>query len=117
MKILNYLKKRDDRSYQAFIPSKSGKFSLSIVAGEGLYSTPRKKADTIEEYTHVELAIFNADTENWASYNEVEKIFPIIGNGEYYINETDEDEDLNRPRSCVFGWVEVDKLNQVWETL
>lgn len=113
MNILNLLISRDDRSYQAYIPTKSGKLIMSVVAGKGLYSSPREKVET-EEYTKLELAIFNMETNNWASYNEVKHIFELIGNGNYY----DLGEERNDEPSCaVFGHIEVDKINKVWEML
>ena len=113
MNILNLLRSRDNKSYQAYIPTKSGKLIMSVVAGEGLYSSPREKVKT-EEYIELELAIFNMETDNWASYNEVKPIFELIGKGEYYdLGE----EKNNNPSSAVFGYIEVDKINKVWEML
>ena len=113
MNILNLLRSRDEISYQAYIPTKSGKLIMSVVGGERLYSSPREKVET-EEYTTLELAIFNMETEQWASYNEVKPIFELIGEGGYYdLGE----EDNNNPRCAVFGYIEVEKLNKVWEML
>ena len=114
MNILNLLRSRDERSYQAYIPTKSGKLIMSVVGGEGLYSSPRKKVKT-EEYTNLELAIFNMETEQWASYNEVKPIFELIGEGEYYDDLGEEENYI--PRCAVFGYIEVEKLNKVWEML
>ena len=113
MNILNLLRSRDERSYQAYIPTKSGKLIMSVVGGEGLYSSPREKVKT-EEYTKLELAIFNMETNQWASYNEVKAIFELIGEGEYYDLE---DESNNEPRCAVFGYIEVEQINKVWEML
>ena len=113
MNILNFLRSRDEVSYQAWIPTKSGKLIMSVVCGQGLYSSPREKVKDTEEYTEVEVVFFNAETNNWASYNEVKEAFPIIGEGEYYYS----DEELDESRSAVFGYVEVEKVNQVWEIL
>ena len=113
MNILNLLRSRDEVSVQAYIPTKSGKLIMSVVGGEGSYSTPRKKIKT-EEYTTLELAVFNMKTGNWASYNEVKPIFELIGEGEYY----DLGEEVNNNPSCaVFDYIEVEKLNKVWEML
>ena len=113
MNILNLLRSRDERSYQAYIPTKSGKLIMSVVAGEGLYSSPRKKVKT-EEYTKLELAIFNMETNQWASYNEVKPILELIGEGEYYdLGEKSN----NKPSCAVFGYIEVEKINKVWEML
>jgi len=113
MNILNLLRSRDERSYQAYIPTKSGKLIMSVVGGEGLYSSPREKVKT-EEYTELELAVFNMETNKWASYNEVKPIFELIGKGEYY--DLGEEEN-NNPSCAVFGYIEVEKLNKVWEML
>ena len=111
MNILNLLRERDTFSYQAWIPTKSGKLIMSVVAGNGLYSSPREKVKP-NEYTLLEVAFFNAETNKWASYNEVKEAFSIIGEGEYrYAEET------NEPTNAVFGYVEVEKVNQVWEML
>lgn len=113
MNILNLLRSRDEVSVQAYIPTKSGRLIMSVVGGEGLYSLPREKVKT-EEYTKLELAVFNMETEKWASYNEVKHIFELIGEGEYYdLGE----EDSNNPCSAVFSYIEVEKLNKVWEML
>ena len=111
MNILNLLRSRDERSYQAWLPTKSGKLIMSVVCGQGLYSSPREKVKP-NEYTSVEVAFFNAETLKWASYNEVKEAFPIIGEGEYAYAE-----EYNQPISGVFGYVEVEKVNQVWEIM
>lgn len=113
MNILKLLRSRDEVSVQAYIPTKSGKLIMSVVGGRGLYSSPREKVKT-EEYTDLELAIFNMETGQWASYNEVKPIFGLIGEGEYYdLGE----EGNNNPSCAVFGYIEVEKLNKVWEML
>ena len=113
MNILNLLRDRDEVSVQAYIPTKSGKLIMSVVGGERLYSSPREKVKT-EEYTKLELAVFNMKTGQWASYNEVKPIFELIGEGEYYdLGEESNDE----PICAVFGYIEVEKLNKVWEML
>lgn len=112
MNILNLLCSRDDKRYQAYIPTKSGKLILSVVAGEGLYSSPRAKVKT-EEYTELELAVFNMETKEWASYNEVKPIFELIGKGEYVSDEESND----KPSCSVFAYIEVERLNKVWEML
>lgn len=111
MNIANFLRSRDEHSHQAWIPTKSGKLIMSVVCGQYLYSSPREKVEP-NEYTEVEVAFFNAETLNWASYNEVKEAFPIIGEGEYY-----EGDDNQQPISGVFGYVEVEKVNLVWEIL
>lgn len=113
MNILKLLGDRNEASVQAYIPTKSGKLIMSVVGGEGMYSSPREIVKT-EEYTKLELAVFNMETGQWASYNEVKPIFNLIGEGEYYDSG---EEDNNNPSCSVFGYVEVEKLNKVWEML
>ena len=112
MKVTNFLRSRDEYSHQAWIPTKSGKLIMSVVCGQGLYSSPREKVKDTEEYTAVEVTFFNAETLKWASYNEVKEAFPIIGEGEYAYAE-----EYNQPISGVFSYVEVEKVNLVWEML
>lgn len=101
----------DRRSFQAKIPTKSGKFILSIVAGEHLYCTPRESMEK-PNYTEVELAIFD-ENGNWASYNQAKPAFEVIGTtGEY-----SETEDNDKPQRSVFGWVAVNKLEKLIDIL
>ncbi len=127
MNILNFLRKQDSgncNSYQAWIPSKSGKLILSVVCGDYLYSQPREFVP-VEEYKELEVAIFNAETKDWASYNEASAAFEILGQGEYTKEEYDysEDEaktipmDLNKPQCSVFGYIPVEDINKAWELL
>lgn len=108
-KLSNFLVKRDQgelSSWQAKIPTKSGKLILSIVAGTYLYSEPRKFLEDPSEYTQVEIAIFNAETGDWASYNEVKPAFDYILTGEYV--SSDEDDDA--PQNAVFPYVRVEQI-------
>lgn len=71
----------ETRSWQAKIPSKSGKFMFSIVAGESLYSRPRQFMEQ-PNYSEMEVGIFSTERNNWATYEEVKPVFPAIGEGE-----------------------------------
>lgn len=117
MNIKNLFIERDTNSHQAKIPTKSGKLYLSIVAGEHLYSTPRELVKD-GSYSQVEIAIFNLETNNWASYNEVKPIFPIIGEGEYR-NEDYDDLAINpdNPQNAVFGYIDVNQIKKCLEVL
>lgn len=119
MNILEQLKKRNEKSYQALADTKSGNLYLSVVAGEHLYSEPREFMPSSSDYSEVELAIFNKKTNEWASWNEVKDIFPIIGNGEYTdVNYSDDTpKDLDASQCAVFGYVDINLINQVWELL
>lgn len=101
----------DRESYQAKIPTKSGNFVLSIVAGEHLYCTPRESMRE-PNYTEVELAIFDKNG-NWASYNQAKPAFEILGTTGEYSGTGNSDE----PQSSVFGWVPVDKIENLINTL
>lgn len=127
MNILHFLRKQDSvncNSYQAWIPSKSGKFILSVVCGDYLYSEPRTFVP-VEEYKELEVAIFNAETKNWASYNEASAAFELLGQGEYRTEDYDysEDEvkiipmDLDKPQCSVFGYILIENINKAWELL
>jgi hypothetical protein len=87
-----------------------GPFELSIVAGEGLYSSPRMFLDDPEFYQSVEVAIFhNGD---WASYMALNDrgVFGVIGDGEYsYAPKTYDS------HCAVFGYVDVELLPALCE--
>lgn len=97
------------KGFRAFFPTKSGELNLSVVAGQDFYSTPRSDEGDSEVYTEVELAVFSG--KNWASVNQLQKVFEIIGEkGEHeYTSNPDE------PSNGVFGWVPIEKILEVWE--
>jgi hypothetical protein len=95
-------------SWQAKIPTKSGNFYLSIVAGPHQYSTPKEFVDT-SKYTEVELAIFRMDGE-WATKEEASPVFPIIGEGQYAFWE-------EGSRYAVFSYVDIELIDKVVEAL
>ncbi len=94
-------------SWQAKIPTKSGNFYLSIVAGPDQYSMPKEFVDT-SKYTKVELAIFTKDSE-WATKEEASPVFPIIGEGQYAWEEGS--------RYAVFPYVDIELIDKVVEAL
>lgn len=95
--------------FRAFFPTKSGELTLSVVAGKAFYSTPRSNEEEPEVYTHVELAVFSG--KEWASKNQLQKVFEIIGDqGEHEYNN-----DMDSPSNGVFGWIPVEKIIEVWE--
>ena len=108
-KLSNFFVKRGEgrnSSWQAKVPTKSGKLILSIVAGEHLYSEPRQFLEDPSGYTNVEIGIFNAETGNWASYNEVKPAFDHILVGEYIASDEDDD----APQNAVFPYVRVEQI-------
>ena len=126
MNILNLLRPdqsmRHNYGFKALIPSKSGKMNISVICGESIYSNPRENLENPKDYKTLEIALFNAETMNWASYNEASPVFAIIGNGEYCQFEWDDnneeiERDLNVPQSAVFAYVTVEDISKVWETL
>lgn len=93
--------------FQAFIPTKSGKLKLSIVAGRFYYSTPREDFETVEPYYAFEVAAFNTDGTEWADWDSINDagLFDIIGYGEH--PETKEE---GRSHINVFGYIGTDDI-------
>ena len=105
---INYLFKNHHNGggFIAKIPTKSGKLILSIVAGEYYYSTPREDLSNVSEYSKFEVAIFNSETNKWASYNEAKPVLDIVeSTGEYEI-----DIDGDESQCAVLGWVEKELI-------
>ena len=97
------------RSHQAKIPTKSGNFYLSVVAGNGSYSNPIEFSDNAD-YTEVEVAIFTKDGE-WATKEQASPVFPIIGEGEYaYWNKLNQE-------TAVFAYVSINLIPACIEAL
>ena len=94
--------------FRAFFPTKSGKLNLSVVAGKDYYSNPRSDEDDSSVYTEVELAIFSGN--EWSSKNQLQKVFEIIGQGEHEYNEN-----MESPSNGVWGWIPVEKIQEIWE--
>lgn len=99
--------------YRAFFATKSGKFKLSVIAGEYAYSEPRANVDT-EQYSKVEIAIFYVDETkfDWASYSQLKEAgaFDILGTeGEY-----EGAENIDSPQSFVFGYINRNKVEQLY---
>lgn len=89
---------------RAQIPTQSGKFNLSIIAGEFYYSTPREDGHKAKNYTAFELAIFDRN-QNWAKCSELKEagVFEILEDEGEYKEGVDVD-------SAVFGWVSREKI-------
>lgn len=104
-----FQKHPNGRGFRAFFPTKSGELTLSVVAGQDFYSTPRSDESDPEVYTHVELAVFSG--KEWASVNQLQQVFEIFGEkGEHEYTEYHD-----KPSNRVFGWVPVEKIIEVWE--
>lgn len=100
-----------DYGYRAFFLTKSGKFKLSVVAGDLYYSTPREDLANPKDYTHVELAVFNPDG-TWSQYNELAEVFEILGEkGEHVEDE------LGITRKDVFCEIPIDKIMELYNKL
>ena len=83
------------KGWRAFFPSKSGKFQVSVVAGEYFYSSPRKDIETTG-YKSVEVAIFD-ESNDFIKPKEIE-----------HIVQSNDD---------VFGFVPVENVQKIWELL
>ena len=92
--------------HRAKILTRSGKFYLSVVAGPGFYSSPRKFVKDCS-YEEVEIAIFTIEGD-WATKEQASPVFPIIGEGEY--NGSTE-------IPAVFGYVPVELVLKCAEVL
>lgn len=127
MNILSKLEeRRDGNSYSAMIPTKSGKFELSVIAGLHLYSTPRTFTDKMN-YSSVEVVVMKSDSNDWASYNDLGPYFRVSHKrGEYsdeifcdkendYRKRTDEE--LNKPQISVFGYMDLSEVSLMIESL
>ena len=96
------------KSHQAKIPTKSGKFYLSVVAGNSLYSSPEEFVEDCS-YDEVEVAIFTTEGK-WATKEQASPVFPIIGEGEYAYWEEDS-------KTAVFGYVPIELIPACIEAL
>ena len=95
-----------DYCHRAKILTRSGKFYLSVVAGPGFYSSPRKFVKDCS-YKEVEIAIFTIEGD-WATKEQASPVFPIIGKGEY----------TGTPGEfAVFGYVPIDLVLKCAEVL
>ncbi len=86
------------------IPTKSGRFILSLVAGASYYCTPRE--DGLDDYEAVELGILDAHG-NWANCEDLTGAFKIL-------EQMGECEYGGQP---VFGWVSWEKIAELYENL
>ena len=98
--------------------SKSGNIKFSVIGGEHFYSTPRENVSR-EEFTEFEVALFDANTNNWASYNQAKPVFEIFNSkGEYQtIDFEDNPIDLNKSQNAVFGYIPKEAIEKAWEIL
>lgn len=94
--------------YAAKFTTKSGKFTLSVVAGSFFYSAPRQDLEDPSNYKDVELAVF-VDGE-WASKAQLDEVFKILGTqGEY-----EYESNVTKPSQSVFGYVPIQKIEEIW---
>jgi hypothetical protein len=99
------------KGFKSYTATKSGNFSLSVIAGEYYYSTPRTDLDDVNDYTKFELAIFSKEG-TWATYLQLKEAgaFDIIGDTGEYSEESESN--IN-----VFGWVDVAIIAELIEKL
>lgn len=94
--------------------SKSGNIKFSVIGGSSFYSTPRENVPR-EDFTEFEVALFDANNNKWASYNQVKSIFEIFGTHGEYPEESpsNPDDEFN----AVFGWIPKEAIEIAWEIL
>ena len=92
--------------HRAKILTRSGKFYISVVAGPGFYSSPRKFVKDCS-YKEVEIAIFTIE-DDWATKEQASPVFPIIGEGEY---------NGSTGIPAVFGYVPIELVLKCAEVL
>ena len=108
------------KGYGAFFLTKSGKFMISAQGSESNYSSPRKDCLKGDDYTALDVAIFNAETRDWATRKElaVTDTFEILGYGEYGSPEDIADDDsFYLGGNGVFGWVPIDDIKELWSRI
>jgi hypothetical protein len=110
MDIKKLMTKRSISGWQAKCFVLNNTLIMSVVAGNNLYSIPRENLEDPIGYTHCEVAFFNADTGDGASYNEVKPLFDILEDkGEYDEDNADESQ------RAVFGYIPISNINKVLE--
>jgi hypothetical protein len=104
----------------AFFLTKSGKFMISAQGSSMNYSSPRKGCDKPEDYKSLEIAIFNADTREWATREELAETdaFDILGYGVYGSPSDIASEDsFYLGSNGVFGWVSIADIRELWSRI
>ena len=86
---------------------------MSVIAGPHAYCSPKEFLENPEDYSSFEVGLFNAETENWASYNEAKPALELLDREREY----DMSEDLDAPQCGVFGYVSIENINKAWELL
>ncbi len=92
--------------FRCFKSLKAGRYSMSIQGSTGHYCTPREILSA-DEYVSMEIALFRDGKWLRVSRSKVLKAFPR------YAELADRAEDL-KSSSCVFGWVPVDLINDLY---
>jgi hypothetical protein len=108
------------KGWGAFFLTKSGKFMISAQGSEANYSTPRSECSKPSDYTALEVAIFNAETRNWATREELAETdaFDILGYGEYGSPADLKDPDaFYLGGNGVFGWVPIEDIKELWSRI
>ena len=94
----------DTRSWQGRIPTKSGKFYFSIIAGPHAYCSPREFMEK-PNYSEMEVGIFSTETNDWATEQDCQPVFDTIGMGECQYGQ------------AVFPYIETEKILEALELL
>lgn len=113
MEIIDKLQKQNDANsdyeYRMFNPIKAGNYKLSIQGSTTHYCTPRQTC-TPNMYSTMELAIFNRN--GWFKITKSK----IIKSFTRY-NELKERADSLDSNYCVFGYVPIDLINDLYNYL
>ena len=108
------------KGFGSFFLTKSGKFMISAQGSAMNYCSPRKDCQKAEHYKSLEVAIFNAETRNWATREELAETdtFDILGYGEYGSPaEIADEESFYLGSNGVFGWVPIEDIKELWSRI
>ena len=92
---------------------------ISAQGSESNYSSPRKDCSKPSDYKTLELAIFNAETRNWATREELAETdtFDILGYGEYGSPKQIADDEFYLGGGGVFGWIPIEDIKELWSRI
>ena len=110
MELIKELQKQENAKsnskYRKLDAVKAGKYKMSVQGSNGHYCSPRTTLP-IEDYAHMELALFNKKGWLHITRSSVLKAFPRY-------NELIERADGVNSSTTVFGYVPVDLLNDLY---
>ena len=110
MELIKELQKQENAKsnskYRKLDAVKAGKYKMSVQGSNGYYCSPRTTLP-IEDYSHMELALFNKEGWLHITRSSVFKAFTRY-------NELIERADGVNSSATVFGYVPVDLLNDLY---